>query len=68
MKAIGAPWRMTYIRGEKVKECVFCVDGATCPGGDLRLLEGKRAFVMMNRYPYTSGHLMVIPRRHVSSL
>jgi ATP adenylyltransferase len=66
MKAIGAPWRMTYIRGEKKENCVFCSDSENCTCRDLRLLEGRHAFIMMNRYPYTSGHIMIIPYRHLS--
>ncbi len=66
MKAIGAPWRMTYIRSEKRKDCVFCADTGKDACHDLRLWEGKDAFIMMNRYPYTSGHLMIIPHRHIS--
>ena len=66
MKAIGAPWRMTYIRGEKREDCVFCPDSEDSNGADLRLLEGEKSFIMMNRYPYTTGHLMIIPYRHCS--
>lgn len=68
MKAIGAPWRMTYIRGEKVENCIFCSDSENCACADLMLLEGEKSFIMMNRYPYTTGHLMIIPYRHCSSL
>jgi ATP adenylyltransferase len=66
MKAIGAPWRMTYIRGEKAERCVLCSASENCTCTDLRLLEGERSFIMMNRYPYTTGHLMIIPYRHCS--
>jgi len=68
MKAIGAPWRMTYIRSEKMENCVFCADSENCTCRDLRLLEGEHAFIMMNRYPYTSGHVMIIPHRHLSRM
>ncbi|HOF05324.1 MAG TPA: HIT domain-containing protein [Syntrophales bacterium] len=59
---------MSYIRGDKAKECVFCADVIDRVGVDLRLLAGRHAFVMMNRYPYTSGHLMIIPHRHLSRM
>jgi ATP adenylyltransferase len=68
MKAIGAPWRMTYIRGEKVENCVLCSESENCTGNDLRLWEGEESYIMMNRYPYTTGHLMVIPYRHCSMI
>lgn len=68
MKAIGAPWRMTYIRGEKLDNCVFCADSENCTCTDLRLREGEKSFIMMNRYPYTTGHLMIIPYRHCSGI
>jgi len=66
MDSLSAPWRMTYIRAEKPDTCVFCDDGASCE--NLVLCKGKRAFVMLNRYPYISGHLMIIPRRHISQM
>ncbi len=65
MKRLWAPWRMTYIRREKSKGCLFC-DKPT-EGMDSRnliLFQGRRAFVIMNRFPYNSGHLMIVPRRH----
>jgi ATP adenylyltransferase len=66
MKSIYAPWRMAYITGEKVKGCVFCKDSLR--DDSYVLLDGKTAFVMLNAYPYTNGHLMIIPFRHLSSL
>jgi len=65
-KSMHAPWRMAYIQGEKPAGCVFCKDSIR--QDDLILLEGKTAFVMLNRYPYISGHLMVIPYRHVQRI
>ena len=66
MKIIFAPWRMAYIRSKKPAGCVFCKNSVR--EHDLVLHEGKTAFVMMNRYPYITGHLMIIPTRHVSRL
>ncbi len=64
MDRILAPGRMAYIKGEKPEGCIFCRGSAR--EKDLVLYEGKTCYVMMNKYPYTSGHLMVIPFRHVS--
>ena len=66
METIFAPWRMAYIRGEKAAGCILCRD--SCRDEELVVCEGKSAFVMMNRYPYTGGHLMVVPYRHICSL
>jgi len=66
MEKIYAPWRMEFIKSEKPAGCIFCKDSIRCD--DLVLFEGKTAFVMMNRYPYISGHLMIVPFRHISRL
>jgi ATP adenylyltransferase len=66
MEKIYAPWRMEFIRGEKPAGCIFCRESQR--SDDLVLFEGNTAFVMANRYPYISGHLMIIPFRHISQL
>jgi ATP adenylyltransferase len=66
MQTIYAPWRMTYIKGSKPDGCIFCRDSIR--DGEFVLFDGKTAFVMMNRYPYISGHLMIIPYRHLGDL
>jgi len=58
---------MAYIQGEKPQGCVLCVP-AEASAKAFVLHRGARAFVMMNLYPYTSGHLMVVPDRHVALL
>jgi ATP adenylyltransferase len=65
MKRVWAPWRIQYIRGPKEKGCIFCFP-AKQDGARLVLRREKRALVMLNKYPYTGGHLMVVPTRHVS--
>jgi len=60
---------MTYIESDKMENgCVFC-NAASQPDGPQNLIvtRGQRAFVILNRYPYTSGHLMVIPFTHQSN-
>ncbi|MHB8769619.1 MAG: HIT family protein [Syntrophales bacterium] len=66
METIFAPWRMAYIRGEKAAGCILCRDSLR--EGELVVCEGNSGFVMMNRYPYTGGHLMIVPYRHTCSL
>ena len=66
MQTIYAPWRMSYIKGERPDGCVFCRDSIR--DDEFVLHEGKLAFVMMNLYPYISGHLMIIPYRHVCEI
>ena len=66
MDRIFAPWRMKYIKGEKPDGCVFCKLSIRCE--EYIIYEGKTAFVMMNKYPYSNGHLMIIPARHTDKL
>lgn len=61
---------MDYIRSNKNKErCIFCTEMEREDGPDnLIVYRAKRAFVIINRYPYTSGHLMIVPHAHQSTL
>lgn len=70
MELIWAPWRMEYIESEKMKECIFCRAAADSSEDDKRhvLYRGQQTFIIMNRFPYTSGHLMVAPYRHLSEM
>ncbi|HET6510771.1 MAG TPA: HIT domain-containing protein [Candidatus Kapabacteria bacterium] len=70
MENLYSPWRSHYIqsfKGEKPTGCVFC---SAREGQDdeetMLVYRGETAFVLMNRFPYNSGHLMVIPNRHSS--
>ena len=68
MKRLWAPWRMKYVEKHETN-CVFCsVQAQTNDVENLVVLRGQRAFVILNRYPYTSGHLMVVTNVHLSSL
>ncbi len=73
MKSLWAPWRMEFIQethkaGKKgLRPCIFCdLPKQAKSVKSLVLFKGKKAFVVLNRYPYTNGHLMVIPFRHLS--
>jgi len=61
---------MSYIQKHKDESgCVFCEAQGVADGPEnLILFRGQRAFVILNRYPYTSGHLMVVPFQHEASL
>jgi ATP adenylyltransferase len=70
-KPLWAPWRMEFIRAPKPGGCIFC-DFPAAPEADDRanlvVHRSAQAFTCLNRYPYNSGHLMVIPRAHVAEL
>jgi ATP adenylyltransferase len=66
---IWAPWRLQYIKSDKTDECIFCAKPAA--GDDranLIVHRGERCFVMLNAFPYTSGHVMVAPYEHTARL
>jgi ATP adenylyltransferase len=66
-----SPWRMPYIRGESGRDegCIFCL-AAEAGEDEARhvLHRGRRCYVMLNAFPYNSGHVMVSPNRHVGSI
>lgn len=61
-----APWRIEYIKAEKEKGCVFCQ--ALTTHDELTLYKGRTTQVVMNKFPYINGHLLVAPIRHLSRL
>jgi ATP adenylyltransferase len=69
---LWSPWRLDYVTAEKPSAgCVFCVAADGAGGGargELVVFQGVTAYVVLNRYPYNNGHLMVVPRRHVATL
>jgi ATP adenylyltransferase len=69
MDRLYAPWRMTYIKGEKEEGCVLCRAAQAADDRAVLVLErGRHAFVVLNKYPYTNGHLMVSPYAHVGAM
>jgi len=70
VKVLWAPWRMAYIKkARKPTKCIFCVKAKERRDArNLLLHRGRHGFVMMNLFPYNSGHLLIAPYRHVKSL
>jgi ATP adenylyltransferase len=69
MNHLWSPWRMSYMQSDRNEGCAFCNELAQPDGPDnLILFRGQRAFVILNRFPYTSGHLMTVPYAHVATL
>ena len=66
MNNIWAPWRVEYVTSPKDKSCIFC--SAHKDRADLIITSGKLCFALMNRFPYTTGHCMVAPYRHIGDL
>jgi ATP adenylyltransferase len=66
MKTMWAPWRIEYILCTKEKGCIFC--NAVSVSDQLTLYKGKATLVVMNKYPYINGHLLVAPVRHLATL
>lgn len=67
MERLWSPWRSDYVTGvDQGEGCIFC--DALAAGDDVSagvLFRGGAAFVVLNAYPYNTGHLMVAPNRHV---
>jgi ATP adenylyltransferase len=71
MDVMWAPWRMEYILGEKDPGCIFCEkpgEGLEEDRKNLILYRGKECFVILNKYPYNNGHLLITPYRHVPDI
>ncbi len=69
MQNLWAPWRIEYILGKKDNHCIFCPEGHGQTDEErLILYRGEIVMVMMNKFPYNNGHLLVAPWRHVSRL
>ena len=72
MHHLWAPWRLSYVTKagatEDDDQCVFCEEVGGSTPSPLTLHRGDRCFVILNKYPYANGHLMVVPRRHIGRL
>ena len=69
MDRLWTPWRLDYVTSKKSDdECIFCHALAGELPDPLILFVGRTAYVVVNRYPYNNGHVLVAPRRHVADL
>lgn len=69
LKRIWAPWRIEYILSPKLKKCIFC--SAIKEKSDEKnfiIERAKKCFVILNKYPYTNGHIMIVPYEHISDI
>jgi ATP adenylyltransferase len=67
MERLWAPWRMSYIGGPRPDGCVFCAQPAQSDEDALIVHRGELCYAVLNLYPYGSGHLMIVPFRHVAA-
>lgn len=68
-KYLYSPWRIDYIMGEKPTDCVMCrANSCSDDAANLILHRGQYCYIMLNRYPYNNGHLMIVPYAHKSSI
>lgn len=69
---LWAPWRLQYIESaDKAEGCIFCTFPAQCEAEDTKNLivyRSSKSFIILNAFPYSNGHLMVVPYRHTASL
>jgi|SRR5581483_3475077 len=70
MERLWAPWRMEYIDQERKPGCLFCrvIENPDGPDADLVVWRPQGAIVMLNKFPYNAGHVMVVPEAHRSDL
>ena len=68
MERLWTPWRLGYVTEatETPSSCIFC--DALAAGDKLLVHAGRDAFVILNKFPYNNGHLMIVPSRHVARL
>jgi len=70
MDRLWTPWRFEYIRNaDQEMTCVFCrMLAESCDEANFLLFRGRSSYVILNLFPYTSGHLLIVANRHISSL
>ncbi len=71
MENLWAPWRMAFItpKDQPAPGCIFCTQPAANRDDEYHILyRGEHCFMMLNKYPYNNGHLMIAPYQHVDSI
>lgn len=69
MEQLWAPWRIEYVRRVKESHCILCQKPAENDDeANLILHRGQSNFIILNAFPYSPGHLMIAPYRHISEL
>jgi len=70
MDRLWTPWRLPYVTGasKQTTGCIFCDALANNDAEGLIVHRGRRCFVILNKYPYNNGHVMVVPNRHLARL
>jgi len=69
VKYLWSPWRLKYVvSANRSRDCIFCEVLTNNSESTLLLYQGETCFIQLNLYPYSPGHLMVIPKRHLPSL
>lgn len=69
MERLWAPWRLEYIVGEREDGCVFCILPQRNDDEKHHVLfRGKHTYIVMNAFPYSNGHLLIPPYRHIADL
>jgi ATP adenylyltransferase len=69
-RPLWAPWRLEYVtQADEIEGCVFCAEsaGELAEADSLSVHRGETALVVLNKYPYASGHLLAAPKRHIGS-
>ena len=70
-RPLWAPWRIDFIRSEKKTDCFLCDNYTQDPTSneeELIVFRGNKCFIILNRYPYNSGHLLIAPYRHIGDI
>jgi len=68
-RMIWAPWRAGFVLGKKEKGCIFCKRQRMKDSiKNLILYRGNKCFVILNKFPYNSGHTLIVPNRHVGQV
>jgi ATP adenylyltransferase len=67
MDRLWAPWRIKYVKGKKIKKCIFC-QSLKNERKNYVIFKTKHSIAMLNIFPYNNGHIMVSPIRHIRDL